>query len=67
MVQIGIWAVKWSLQPIFLLGVGTNLAWTKPTFRTQIEHVLSYSGNSHQVNTSNVITLICKMVRQGCG
>eukprot|EP00956_Cyclotella_meneghiniana_P034662 scaffold107247_cov73-Cyclotella_meneghiniana.AAC.1 len=32
MVEIGIWAQKWSPQPIFQLQEGTNLAWPVLTF-----------------------------------
>ena len=62
MVQIGVWALKCLLQPIFRLGVGTNLAWPKPTFRTQIEYVRTYSGHSQHLNPSNHSPLVYWMV-----
>ena len=58
MVQIGVWALKCLLQPIFRLGVGTNLAWPKPTFRTQIEYVGTDSGHSQHLNPSNHSPLV---------
>ena len=54
MVEIGIWALKWSPQPIFQLWEGTNLAWPILTFRTQIVCVLTDSAISQHPNPSNV-------------
>ena len=53
-VEIGVWALKWSPQPVFWSWVGTNLAWPKPTFCTQIECVLTDSGNSQHLYLSNL-------------
>ena len=52
-------------KPIFRLGVGTNLAWPKPTFHTQIEYVRTDSGISQHPNPSNLWPLVCWMVRHG--
>ena len=64
MVEIGIWALKWSPQPIFELLEGTNLAWPVPTFHTQIECLQTDSGNSQNLNPPNLSLLVCWMVKQ---
>ena len=54
MVEIGIWTLKWSPQPIFQLWEGTNLGWPILTFRTKIVCVLTDSANSQHPNPSNL-------------
>ena len=59
MVEIGIWALKWSPQPIFESRVGTNF-WLGPypLFRNQIECLQADSGNSQHLNPSNLSALV---------
>ena len=64
-VEIGVWALKWSPQPVFWSWRGANLAWPKPTFRTQIECVLTDSGNSQHLNPFNLSPLVWWMVKEG--
>ena len=57
-VEIGIWSLRWSPQPIFWSWVGTNLAWPKSTFCTKIESVPTDSGDSQLPNPSNLSPLV---------
>ena len=48
---------KMATTTCFLVISGYKLAWHKPTFRTQIECVLTDSGNSQHLNPSIPLTI----------
>ena len=54
MVEIAVWALKWSSQRIFQSRVGSKLAWPLSTFHTKIEWVWTDLGNSQHLNPFNV-------------
>ena len=64
-VENGTRCLKWSSQPSFESWAGTNSAWHIPTFHTKIVWLWTDSGNSHQLDPSNISLHVYWMVGQG--